>query len=67
MKTFWLVFVWGDIEPEAKGPFETETERDEAAFKLRDEEGDHGIFWLDVTDGAPEIGAYSEGFFDGDE
>lgn len=66
----YLVFVWGDLEPEMKGPFGTDEARDVEAKRLREEEGDqHGIYPLDIKGGKLEIGTYSGAFFgeDGEE
>ena len=61
----YLVFVWGDVEPQICGPYVDESAQDKAAIALRREEGDrHGIYWLVIVDGIPEIGAYSGGFMD---
>ena len=63
----WIVFVEDDIEPEIKGPYSKEGDRDTAAKALKKEFGDqHGIFALDIKkDGTPSISAYSGGFFEG--
>lgn len=68
--SYWLIFVWSDVEPEIRGPFDTEETRDQAAKELRREEGeDHGIFMLDITDDVPTpvVSSYCGGFFDQDE
>jgi hypothetical protein len=64
---FYLIFVWGDVEPELMGPFSSPDARDDEARILREQEGDeHGIFTLTIDDDKPhpEIGTYSGGFFD---
>lgn len=64
---YYVVQVWGDVEPELHGPYTTDDERDAAAKKIREDDQDDlpgGVYWLDVTAvDAPEIGAYSGGFF----
>jgi hypothetical protein len=61
----YLIFVWGDVEPEIIGPFRSDAARDRRALELRKEEGDdHGIYILDVPKrGAPDVNAYSGAFF----
>lgn len=66
----WLVIVEGDVEPSMRGPFADEAARDEAAkqHRLTDPQMEDGIFPLDIdANGLPDIGAYSGGFFDGDD
>lgn len=64
----YLLFVWGDIEPELKGPFSSVTKRNKAARQFRKKEGrEHGIFMLGIEpSGKPWVGGYSGAFF-GDE
>ena len=64
-KQFYILFVWGDIEPQKYGPYEYEHERDNAAQQLRLDQGpDHGIFWLDIdSNGNVETGSWSGAFF----
>ena len=63
---FYLVIVYGDIEPVIKGPYKTKAARDCAAFRHRQKTSDDGVYKLNVTsEGAPQIGAYSGGFMDG--
>jgi len=65
MTTYWLIFVWGDLEPGLCGPYGTELERDNDAKLLRKREGDkHGYYPLDVTDGIPKVDSYSGAFFE---
>lgn len=66
----YLVVVVEDVEPEIKGPYKTENEREQAAKNHRreDEDKSDGIYPLDISEKAkPAIGAYSGGFLDGDE
>jgi hypothetical protein len=54
--TYYLLTVWGAVEPELHGPYSTPGRRDVAARKfLRDD--DLSVFWLDAP-GRPEVGAY---------
>lgn len=63
---YYVLLIWGDIEPELYGPYGTAGERDNQAWTLRTEHGDkHGIYSLDVSDtGEPSVEAYSGGFFE---
>lgn len=65
----YLLFIWGDVSIEKRGPFSSEAARDREARSLRWNEGDnHGIHWLDVhKNGSVEVGDYSGGFFDAEE
>jgi hypothetical protein len=66
--TYWYVLVWGDVEPTIVGPFDTSDERDHAARRARQVEGDeHGIYALDVINGVPDIEAYSAAFMEPEE
>ena len=61
----YLIFVWGDVEPEIKGPFKDEDERNAEARRLRQTEGDeNGIYPLDIVDGKPVIWTYINAFFE---
>jgi len=67
---YYLLHVWGDVEPSVLGPYRSEDERDTKARKLRkeDPEGRHGIFMLDITARrVPRARAYRAGFLQGDE
>lgn len=68
-KRYYVVLAVGDIEPELRGPYSQEDERDKDALQIRRTElpaEDGGIFWLNIDEnGSPEIGAYSGGFMDG--
>jgi len=62
----YLIVVWGDIEPDIHGPYETDESRSLAARTLRQEEGpEHGIYGLDVVDGMPEVFSFSGGELEG--
>ncbi len=67
--SYFVVFVWGDVDPSLEGPFETEDERDAKAREIRRNEGDeNGIYWLDLTEsGKLEVGPYTGGFLDDEE
>ncbi len=66
MKTkHYVVFVFGDVEPNSYGPYVNTEKRDQKARRLRKTHGDeHGIYWARVNSkGELEIGAYSGAFF----
>ena len=60
---FYLLFVWGCVEPEIIGPFSTAYERDEAAVAKRKEEGEQcGYYRLDTNkDAKVGVGSYASG------
>lgn len=62
---YYVLFVWGDVEPSLIGPFPSWQKRDTHAKALKEEHGDeHGIYALNVsTKGNPRVDAYSGGFF----
>lgn len=70
---YYVIKVWGDVEPELSVPSNTVDERDSLAKQMkkfdREEEGEDysGFYWLDIIDGKPEIGSYSGAFFDEDK
>jgi hypothetical protein len=61
---FYVLFIWGGVDPSLKGPFPTEELRDNESRRLKTKHGDeHGIYPLNVgEDGVPKIGAYSNIF-----
>lgn len=63
---FYVLIIWGDLEIQKCGPFNTAAERDFQARMLRREHGDeHGLHTLDIgPDGEPEVGDYSGAFFE---
>jgi hypothetical protein len=65
-KQYYVLFVYGDVEPHLHGPYSTCEERDEKAQELRRENGmeDGGIYWLSQdADVRLECGSYSGDFF----
>jgi hypothetical protein len=64
---YYLLVIYGDIEPSLKGPYRTEQMRDCAAVKQKKKSrNEDGIFALNVTtDGRASVSAYSGGFMDG--
>lgn len=65
---YYVIIVYGDIEPDLHGPFNTSEEQDIRAKELRKDNPEDGIYWLSIgEDGEPEIGAYSGGFFEEEE
>lgn len=63
---YFLLIVEGDVEPIAKGPYESDEARDRAAINEKRERGDQdGIYWLNVSErGLPFTGSYSGKFFE---
>jgi hypothetical protein len=62
--SFYAVHVYGDVEPNLHGPYQTEDERDQAARRLRKENDPmDGIYWLNAGSNMA-MGAYSGGFFE---
>ena len=62
---YYLLHIWGDVEPSILGPYRTEAGRDRKARELRqeDSEGRHGIFVLDISiRGVPKARSYQAGF-----
>jgi hypothetical protein len=62
---YYLLRIWGDVEPAVLGPYRTEAMRDKKARRLRqdDPEGRHGVFMLDIPSrGDPRARAYRAGF-----
>jgi hypothetical protein len=59
MKAY-LLILWGDCEPEMRGPFATPDQRDTVAREVRREYGTgHGLFRIDVRiDGAYEASVF---------
>jgi hypothetical protein len=62
---YYVIEVFGDVEPHLFGPFNSIAERDAEAKRMRAGDGDeNGYYWLDVhANGKPQIGAYSGAFF----
>jgi len=63
---FYVVFIFGDVDPMVYGPFATAEERDQKARELRGTHGrdEGGIYWLDKhTNGAVEFRAYTGDIF----
>jgi hypothetical protein len=57
---FYVLLIWGDVEPFLKGPFLTEKLRDDESRRLKSKHGDkHGIYPMNVDEnGVPKIGTY---------
>ncbi len=66
---YYVLFVWGDVEPQLFGPYETVAQRDEKSHELRRKEGTDGggLYMLNVSvSGGVEVGTYTGTFFDED-
>jgi hypothetical protein len=65
---YYVLFIRGDVDPEKYGPFSSEGLMNEAALRIRKEEGkdEGGIFPVEA-EGEFIVGCYSGGFFDAAE
>ena len=65
IKNRYLIFVWGDVEPEVWGPYPTDNKRDEIAREAHEQKGpEHGLYGADVLeDGTLKVWSYSGAFF----
>jgi hypothetical protein len=63
---YYVLVVWGDLDPEVFGPYSSEEERNRQAKALYKEHGDrNGYYSLDCeADCAPIVGSWSGAFFD---
>lgn len=64
---FYVLFIYGDVEPHLIGPFETVEERDVEARETRFQNGseDGGVYWLTRNeDDELECGPYPGTFFE---
>jgi hypothetical protein len=65
-KKIYLLHIWGDVEPDLKGPFASEEQRDMEALCIRaDSNYPDGLYPVTVTDSYVSVGTYAGGFFDG--
>lgn len=62
----YLLFIWGSVEPELRGPYATDDERLAAARALAADGGgdEHGIFRLDAS-GPVDVTSFSGREIDG--
>lgn len=58
----YLIIIIGDVQPFIRGPYKSEKHRDIAA-KSAGLKYKNGIFKLDITNGKPNMEAYSHGYF----
>jgi hypothetical protein len=68
-KHHYLVVIWGDVEPQLRGPFKSDSTRLAAARKYRRDEGDDdGLYRLDIdAKGRPQIGVFTGSELDVEE
>jgi hypothetical protein len=60
----YLLIVWGDLDPEIMGPFDTVEFRDRRAREIRKARGDKdGIYTLSAA-GKVEVDSYAGSFFE---
>lgn len=66
MTTYWFFEVWGGVDPNVMhGPFAKFEERDAKAREVQQAADDEVIcFWLDVVDGVPEVGSFTNYFME---
>lgn len=58
---YYVLGIWGDVEPMLSDPFDTEAERDEKAreWKRNDEVDEGGIYRLNIdSSGVPVVESY---------
>lgn len=61
---YYVLQIWGDVDPSLIGPFPSEEARDQMAFQLKMEGGDdHGIFAIESQSEA-RVFSYSGAFFE---
>ena len=67
-KKYYILYVWGCIEPEVCGPYDDEATRDAEARRMNqeDEGRDDVVFAMDVDvlRGVPDVHGYSGGFME---
>lgn len=69
---YFLITVWGDVEPQKSGPYADEAARDQAAKDLRNDDPnmENGIYMLTIDeqdsnwDSAVTVDSYSGIFFE---
>jgi hypothetical protein len=62
----YVLHVAGCVDPYLVGPYASAKTRDAKAIKLRNEDEEDGVFWLNVDNkGNVLVGAYSGGFMEG--
>ena len=64
---YFVLLVWGDVEPDLHGPYDDPLTQLEVAQELRRADGNQnsGIYNVIVVDGVPQIAAFSGGDLDG--
>lgn len=64
---YFLLFIWGDVEPQLHGPFTSKKYRDDLAHRIRAKEGDkHGIYPVEIKQQKLYVGSYAGSFFEND-
>jgi len=69
-ETYYLVIMWGCVEPERRGEYSSVEAQEEEARRIWKAECNPGfdnIFWLNVEDGEPFIGSFTNQFFEDDD
>lgn len=57
---YYVVRLWGDVEPKLSNPFSNSITRDQHARSLYAQSPGDGIYWLDIIYKEPKMGTYSE-------
>jgi len=59
---YYILFIWGLVDPNIMGPYDTPDERNEAVLELVAENGidEHSYLKVDVTGNLPVIDGFSE-------
>lgn len=66
MSRHYVIKVWGGIEPTIDaGPFDNESDQIDAAKTIHKTLGEESeVFWLDISEGVPTIGAFDPQTFE---
>ena len=65
---YYVLHIWGDVEPQLHGPFDCEADRDSVALSVRASDTDDcpgGVYPIEIDKhGDLQVDTYSGGFFD---
>jgi len=65
---FYLIRIYGDVEPSLVGPFKTASKQIAAAKAMHREGGEEdSLFWLDLSGNVPVVGAFDPLTFEEEE
>lgn len=57
---YYLIRIYGDVEPEIVGQYKNDSERLQRAKAIHTEDKKDGIYRLDIVDGHPIVGCFTE-------